>query len=148
MNKVNLYDVLVDEENFDVVLHLVRVRLADADCHLSKASVLNEHGETVELFPGVFSDEELAAHIFYALDDLSLQLDDVSCKTHTSLVVLGAVVEALRSKALIERGREHSMKDNGVQYTPPDVSTMLMDQAHACQHEYFQKVDFLKNLND
>lgn len=49
-------------------------------------------------------------------------------KTFGELIVRGAAVSALAAKALIERGREFQITDNGVGFQPPGVSDMLNTQ--------------------
>lgn len=44
------------------------------------------------------------------------------------ILVQGATLLALSSQALIERGREYSLTDNGVSLTPPTVSELLNTQ--------------------
>jgi hypothetical protein len=44
------------------------------------------------------------------------------------ILVQGATILALSSQALIERGREYSLTDNGVSLTPPTVSELLNTQ--------------------
>ena len=56
-----------------------------------------------------------------------------------------ATVEALYSKAAIERGREYSINDNGVQVTLPAVSEILMSQASALMQSWETDVKQIKN---
>ncbi len=44
------------------------------------------------------------------------------------ILIQGAVCQAISSKALIERGREYSVTDNGVSFNPPTVSELLNTQ--------------------
>lgn len=44
------------------------------------------------------------------------------------ILVQGATILALSSKALIERGREFVISDNGINFTPPTISELLNSQ--------------------
>lgn len=61
------------------------------------------------------------------------------------LLVEGATLQALASKALIERGREFQITDNGLSFTPPTVSEMLNTQYNTLITHYYDKLKFIKN---
>ena len=62
-----------------------------------------------------------------------------------AILVDGAVLMALASQALIERGREYSINDNGVSFTPPSVAEMLNTQWNTMLTQYFEKLKLIKN---
>ena len=45
-----------------------------------------------------------------------------------AIIIQGAVLLALAAQALIERGREFSITDNGITFQPPAVAEMLNAQ--------------------
>lgn len=45
-----------------------------------------------------------------------------------NVLVQGAVILALASQALIERGSEYNLSDNGISFTPPTVAELLSSQ--------------------
>lgn len=61
------------------------------------------------------------------------------------ILVEGAVMYALASQALIERGREYQIGDNGLTFTPPTVSELLNSQYSGSLAQYFETVKLIKN---
>lgn len=61
------------------------------------------------------------------------------------ILVEGAVMHALASQALIERGREYQIGDNGLTFTPPTVSELLNSQASGMMAQYYEQVKLIKN---
>ncbi len=60
------------------------------------------------------------------------------------VIVEGAVCMALSSQSLIERGREFTINDNGVSFTPPGVSELLNGQYAALLTHNMEKVKLIK----
>jgi hypothetical protein len=60
------------------------------------------------------------------------------------ILVEGATLMGLASQALIERGREYVINDNGVSFTPPTMSEMLMTQYNSLLTNYYDKIKFIK----
>jgi hypothetical protein len=60
------------------------------------------------------------------------------------IIVQGAVIHALSSKALIERGREFTITDNGINFNPPSVSDMLNSQYGSELQNHFEKLKLIK----
>lgn len=60
------------------------------------------------------------------------------------LLVQGAVIGAVASKALIERGREFQITDNGVSFTPPTVSELLNTQWTTEFSSYREDIKMIK----
>lgn len=60
------------------------------------------------------------------------------------VILQHAVIYALASKALIERGREFQISDNGVTFTPPGVSDVLQTQYTTELNNWFEKVKLIK----
>jgi hypothetical protein len=61
------------------------------------------------------------------------------------VLVEGAVIWALGSQALIERGREQVISDNGISFTPPTISELLNTQATTLLTFHMEKLKFIKN---
>lgn len=64
--------------------------------------------------------------------------------TFFEVLVQHAVIYALASKALIERGREFNVSDNGLTFQPPTVSELLNSQHGAELGNWFEKVKLIK----
>jgi hypothetical protein len=60
------------------------------------------------------------------------------------VLVQHAVIYALSSKALIERGREFNINDNGLTFQPPTVSELLNSQWSAELSNWFEKIKLIK----
>jgi hypothetical protein len=60
------------------------------------------------------------------------------------ILVQGATLLALSSQALIERGREYSLSDNGVSLTPPTISELLNTQWSTELTNYMDKCKMAK----
>jgi hypothetical protein len=62
-----------------------------------------------------------------------------------NILVEGATLMALASQALIERGREFQITDNGINFTPPTVSELLNTQYNTLLTNYYDKLKYIKN---
>lgn len=60
-------------------------------------------------------------------------------------LVEGAVLYALSSKALIERGREFQITDNSINFNPPSVAEMLSTQWNTELTHYWESLKYIKN---
>lgn len=60
-------------------------------------------------------------------------------------IVEGAVLMALASQALLERGAEYSISDNGINFTPPTISELLNTQYTTLLTAHNEKIKFIKN---
>ena len=60
---------------------------------------------------------------------------------HKDLIVNYVVILCLGAQALLEKGREYPMSDNGVEFTPPDVSTLLQEQYKIEYEVFFRKIN-------
>jgi hypothetical protein len=76
---------------------------------------------------------------FYTFED-TLFIDQFM-----AILVEGATLIALASQALIERGREFQITDNGVNFNPPTVSELLQTQYSALLASYDTKLKFIKD---
>lgn len=70
--------------------------------------------------------------------------DSEIIKQFQNVIVQGATIMALSSKALIERGREFTISDNGLNFTPPTMSEMLSTQWQKEMDNHFEKVKIIK----
>lgn len=63
----------------------------------------------------------------------------------SEVIAEGAVLFALASQALIERGREFQLTDNGINFNPPTVSEMLNTQYNQTLTHYWEQLKYIKN---
>lgn len=62
-----------------------------------------------------------------------------------SPIVKGAVVWALYAQSLIEAGREFTISENGLAYTPPNVSDKMQSYASTLIQHYTEELKTIKN---
>src|SRR5208337_3193762 len=79
---------------------------------------------------------------YYTLDD------DKFVDTFAEVLVEGATLYALSSQALLERGREFMMTDNGITFNPPSISEMLNTQYSTLLVYHWDKLKFIKSHID
>lgn len=61
-----------------------------------------------------------------------------------NIIVKGAVVWALYAQSLLESGREFTISDNGISYTPPPVSDKMQSYASALLAHYEKELQDIK----
>jgi len=118
--------------NINNVVKSLRARLKAR----GKARRMDEHGNPVYKDCDVFTVDELVAFIcqsltmFNALPAFTLfTWDDTPIiEQFHDTFVQGALYLALGAQALIERGREFTINDNGIGFTPPQQSELLNTQ--------------------
>lgn len=76
---------------------------------------------------------------FFTLEDTKV------IHTFTEVLVEGAVLSALASKALIERGREFQIVDGGVKFDPPTVSELMNTQYSTLLGFHWEKLKTIKS---
>ena len=134
--------------NINKLLKMLKSRLNSAG---KSRKVINGNVSYVDC--DIFSIEVLTDFLAIALSDFNqtpyftfITFD----QTHfidqfAEVLVEGATLYALASQALIERGREFSLTDTGIQFTPPTVSDLLNTQYNTLLTHYWEKLKYLKN---
>lgn len=133
---------------------LVRARLGDNE----ENNVHHTHdnnGNVIHVKTNIYQDGQILQYLelslrrFNLLFDKDFELNDPQLGKFTDLIVQGAVINALASKALLERGREFTMKEDGqFSFTPPVVSELLFQQWINEQNDYNEKVKYLHKRFD
>ncbi|HVI40450.1 MAG TPA: hypothetical protein VM577_07305 [Anaerovoracaceae bacterium] len=135
-------------QNINKLLKTLKARLNSS----GKAKSIDAFGNDIFIDCDIYSVDVLVTFIansltlfneiphftFFTFDDTDIidQFHDV--------LVQGSALMALSSKALIERGREFQISDNGVQFTPPTVSELLTTQWQAELTNHTEKVKMIK----
>ena len=109
-------------------------------------------GGYVERECNVFRDSELIAFLVNGLSEFNqiphftafTFADQVIYTIFADVVAQGAVILALAAQALIEKGREFTITDNGVTYQPPAISEILNNQYQQQLADYKEKVKYIK----
>jgi hypothetical protein len=130
---------------------LLKSLKARMDSH-GKSRHMDEFGNEFYVDCDIYSTEQLASFLAISLSMFNqiphftfFTFEDISIiQQFHEVLVQGAAVYALSSKALLERGREFSLSDNGVQFTPPTVSDLMMTEYNAELTQHLEKVKIIK----
>jgi hypothetical protein len=136
-------------KNINKLLKSLKARLNSSGKALSK----DNYGNLTYVDCDIFSYDMLVTFLATALWDFNqvpyftfFQFDeDNFVEQFGEILVEGATLYSLASKALIERGREFQLTDNGLNFNPPTVSELMTTQQGALQTIYFDKLKYIKN---
>lgn len=137
--------------NINKLLKLVKQRLASS----GKTKANDQHGNVIYVDCDIFSVDTLVSFLVLSLSNFNQTPyftnysfeDDLVVDTFSEVLVEGAVVHALASKALIEKGREFKVEDNGMYFDPPSVSEMLNTQYATLIEHHFKKLKDIKSTS-
>lgn len=109
----------------------VKARLCD-DGNIKAKDAL---GNDVWIPSNVYGDDQITNYLEASLLRINvlfkkkfLTLHEDGVFDYADLIIQEAVITALASKALLERGREFAIVDGSISYAPPSVSATLMLQ--------------------
>lgn len=134
--------------NINLLIKLLRARLKSAGKSRSK----DEHGNIIYKDCDIYNIDELVAFLVQSISEFNeiphftfFTFEDTQIiNVYAAVLVQGALLMALSSQALIERGREFTLNDSGTSYTPPTVSDMLNTQWSAELSNWYDKVKLIK----
>lgn len=135
--------------NISYYVELVRARLYDENIRAK-----DQYGNEVEVPSYRYTEGQIISYLegsvrrFNLLFNKKLDLVDDEIYKFTDLIVHGAIITALASKALSECGREFSMQDGEIIFTPPAISSLLMHQWEVESADYDRKIKFLLSQYD
>ena len=135
--------------NINKLMKSLKARLNSA----GKAKSSDGYGNTIYVDCDIFSVATLTTFIATALWDFNqvpyftfFTFDEESfVEQFGEILVEGATLYALASIALIERGREFQITDNGLNFNPPTVSELLETQYSTLLSHYWEKLKYIKN---
>ena len=138
--------------NINKLLRLMKSRL-NSD---GKAKSMDTIGNTIYVDCDIYSNEALVNFLLLSLSDFNqtphftnFSFEDTDfIETFTEVLVTGAVLQALASQALIERGREFQITDNGLVFDPPTVSELLNTQYSTLLCHHYEKLKNIKKEFD
>lgn len=133
--------------NKDTLIKRFRLRMGDFP-----VKGKDTHGNEIT-FPHIFSDSEVTDLLEMSMATLNgfmpttrqIVWDEDAIRPYTDIIIHGAVVTALASRSLIERGREFTMTDTGISFTPPNMSDVLMLQWSTECHLYNEKLKDIRS---
>jgi len=134
--------------NINYLLKALRARLKSSGKVRSK----DQYGNQVFIDCDIYSTDQL---VTFLADSLTLfneiphftnfTFDDTDIiRQFLNIIVQGATLLALSSQALIERGREFQITDNGVNFNPPTVSELLNTQFSTELTNHMEKLKMIK----
>ena len=135
--------------NINKLMKSLKARLNSA----GKAKAADSFGNTIYVDCDIFSVDTLTTFIATALWDFNQVPyftfftfdEDIVVDQFGEILVEGATLYALASIALIERGREFQITDNGLNFNPPTVSELLQTQYSTLLSHYWEKLKYIKN---
>lgn len=135
--------------NIDKLMKSLKARLNSS----GKAKSSDAYGNTIYVDCDIFSVDTLTTFLATALWDFNqvpyftfFTFDEDSfVDQFGEILVEGATLYALASIALIERGREFQLTDNGLNFNPPTVSELLQTQYSTLLSHYYDKLKYIKN---
>jgi len=135
-------------KNINKLLKSLKARLNSA----GKAKATDVYGNVIYVDCDIFSVDMLVTFLATSLWDFNqvpfftfFQFDDDNfVEQFGEIIVEGATLYALASKALIERGREFQITDNGLNFNPPTVSELMNTQYSTLLTHYWEKLKFIK----
>ena len=136
-------------KNINFLIKALRARLNSS----GKAKAKDSFGNDIYVDCDIYSVEMLTSFLATALWEFNaipyftfFQFDDDAfVQQFGSILVDGATLIALSSMALLERGREYNITDNGISFTPPSVSELMNTQYSTLLTNYWEKLKYVKN---
>lgn len=136
------------QRNSDRLINLLQDRLNDK----GKAKSTDTQGNVIYIDCNIYSKSVLESFIDLSVSEFNQTPDFTDFTLETSrfvdcfaeVLVEGAVLYALSSQALIERGREFRITDSGVNFDPPAVSDMLNTQFSTLLGHHWNKLKHIK----
>lgn len=134
--------------NINKLLKIFRARVNSAGKKKSK----DKYGNDIYVDCDIYSIDQMVSFLggslamFNAVPTFSnYTFDDSDVSTiFADLIVQGAVISALASKALIEKGKEFNVTDNGLSFTPATVADMLNSQYGTELANHMEKIKLTK----
>jgi len=135
--------------NINILMKTLRARLDSR----GKATVTDEFGNDILVDCDIFSVDSLVAFIADSLTlfneiphftNFTFEDTEILQQFH-NVIVQGATLMALASKALLERGREFQFTDNGINFNPPTVSELMQSEWSTELANHFEKVKLIKS---
>jgi hypothetical protein len=135
-------------KNIAKLTKLVKARLNSS----GKAKTVDDKGNVTYVDHDIFSYEMIADFLTLSLSDFNqtpyftnFTFDNSDfVATFAEVLVMGAALQALASQALIERGREFVISDNGISFSPPTLSEMLNTQYCTLLNSHAEKLRIIK----
>lgn len=135
--------------NINNLLKLLRARLKSAGKHRTT----DEFGNIIFTDCDIYTVDQLVSFLAMSLCEFNetphftlFTFENTAIiENFCGILVQGAALMALSSQALIERGREFQITDNGIGFTPPTISEMLSTQWSTELTNWYDRVKLIKH---
>ncbi len=135
--------------NINNLLKSLRARLKSR----GKSKTTDQFGNVIYKDCDVYTVDELVAFLCQALSMFNeiphftffVWEDTPIIEQFHDVLVQGGLYLALAAQALIERGREFTVNDNGIGFTPPTISELLNSQYQKEMDSWYEKVKLIKH---
>jgi hypothetical protein len=136
------------QRNSDALVNLVRSRLHDK----GKAKSADDQGNIIFVDCNIYTQETLESFVSLSISEFNQTPNFSNFTVENSrfvdcfaeVLVEGAVLYALSSQALLEKGREFRLEDNGIYMDPPAISEMLNTQYRLLLTHHWEKLKHIK----
>jgi hypothetical protein len=136
-------------QNINKLIKMLKARLNSA----GKIPGKDEFGNTVYQDCDIFSVEQYVNFLSMALSYFNsvpyftyFTFDDSTfIAQFGEILVQGAALYALASQALIEKGKDFNINDNGISYTPATMADLLQSQYSGELNVYWDQLKYIKN---
>ncbi len=134
--------------NINKLIYLLKASLDSSGLHLSYDAVGNK--EYMEC--DIYSIAQLTSFLILSLSlfnqtkfvtSFSFADTDI-INIYTEVLIQGALVYALSSKALLEKARDQAVTDNGLSYQPAGIGDMLMARSNSEMQNVTDKIKSIK----
>lgn len=134
--------------NINRLMKILRMRLQSSGRH----ATTDGYGSTIYENCDIFSVDELHSFLCASLSEFNntphftafTWEDSMIPDYFGDIIVEGAYIMALASKALIEKGKEYNVTDNGVSFQPPMVADLLNSQMSTLLGLYRDRLKMVK----
>jgi hypothetical protein len=136
-------------KNINKLLWMLKARLNSS----GKALIKDQYGNQQMVDCDIYTIPQLTTFLIAGLDAFNMipfftdyTFEDTEFfRVFGEIIVRFALIWALASKALIERGREFQINDNGVSFQAPAVSDVLMTQYSNEYNMWKEQANLIKN---
>lgn len=138
-----------EAHGINVLLKILKHRLKNDGLR----KVPNGSGGYTESMCSIFTDAELISFLVNSLSEFN-QTPHFSSFTFAdsqiygifgAIITQGAVLLAYSAQAIMEKGREFTLNDQGISYQPPQVSEILNSMFGTQLTDYKEKLKYIKN---
>ena len=118
-----------------------------------KVKRTDANGNTIFIDCDIYSTDILVGYLMLSLSDFNqtpfftnFTMEDTQfLDQFKDIIIKGARLYALSSQALLERGREFTITDNGIGFNPPSIADMLNTQYSTQLSNYYDHLKLIKD---